>query len=180
MIEYFQGLPYPLAVAALFVVVVLRAGASYAIGRGVEAGASRTRLRRVLEGDRFRRARGLVDRWGAPIVVLSFLTIGFQTVANVAAGVARMPLRRYLPALGIGGLLWAFLYATAGVLGVAGFMSLYAVSPVAAILVTVGIASAVTAFVVMRLRRETTSNEDGDEPTTESENGRLAAHDRRP
>ena len=178
MIEYFQGLPYPLAVAALFVIVVLRAGATYAIGRGVEAGASRTRMRRVLEGNGLTRARALVDRWGAPIVALSFLTIGFQTVANAAAGVARMPLRRYLPALGIGGLAWAFLYATVGVLGFAGFTQLYALSPVAAILVTVGIVAAVTAFVVIRLRSHT-SNKDGDEPTTDSEDGRLAAHDRR-
>lgn len=179
MIEYFQGLPYPLTVAALFVVVVLRAGASYGIGRGVEAGASRTRFRRVLEGDRSRRARRLVDRWGAPIVALSFLTIGFQTVANVAAGVARMPLRRYLPALAVGGLLWAVLYATVGVLGVAGFTQLYAVSPVAAILVTAGIAVALTAFVVVRLRTHARRNEDG-ESTGSAEDARLAARGRRP
>ena len=97
MIEYFRGLPYGLAVAALFVIVLVRGGATYALGRGAQAGASRTRLRKVLESDRFERARGLVDRWGAPVVALSFLTVGFQTVANVAAGVARMPLRRYVP-----------------------------------------------------------------------------------
>ena len=89
-------------------------------------------------------------RWStggaAPIVALSFLTVGFQTVANVAAGVARMPLRRYLPALAIGGLAWALLYATLGVIGFAGFARLYAVSPVAAIVVGVGIAAAVTAL----------------------------------
>ena len=140
--EYFRGLPYPLAVAALFVIVLIRGGATYALGRGVEAGASRTRLRRVLESPKFDRARALVDRWGAPIVAVSFLTVGFQTLANVAAGVARMPIRRYLPALAIGGLAWALLYATLGVIGFAGFSRLYAVSPVAAIVVSAGIAAA--------------------------------------
>ncbi len=69
-------------------------------------------------------------------MAVSFLTVGFQTLANVAAGVARMPLRRYLPALVIGGLAWALLYATLGVIGFAGFSRLYAVSPVAAIVVS--------------------------------------------
>lgn len=33
------------------------------------------------------------------MVALSFLTVGFQTLVNLAAGAARMPLRRYLPAM---------------------------------------------------------------------------------
>lgn len=193
MIEYFEGLPYPIAVASLFVIVVLRAGASYAVGRGLEAGANRTRMRRVLEGDRFRRARALVERWGSPIVALSFLTIGFQTVANVAAGVARMPVRRYGPALAVGGLVWAFVYATVGVLGFAGFAQLYVLSPVTAILAGVGIATGVTAFVVFRFRShgghggpddEVIDDQPGtaDDAAPEQltlEADRLAAHDRR-
>ena len=37
-------------------------------------------------------------RFGAPLVTLSFLTVGVQTVLNAAAGGLRMPLRRYTPA----------------------------------------------------------------------------------
>jgi membrane protein DedA with SNARE-associated domain len=176
--EYFRGLPYPLAVAALFVIVLIRGGATYALGRGAQAGARRTRLRRIVESDRFERASALVDRWGAPIVALSFLTVGFQTFANVAAGVVRMPLRRYLPALAVGGLAWAFLYATLGVLGFAGFSALFAMSPVAAILVIVGISCALIGFIVSRLRtRHDRAREEAiDDPTDETD--RLAAHDR--
>lgn len=63
----------------------------------------------------FRRAERAVHRWGAPVVAVSFLTVGFQTAANFLAGTMRMPLSRYLPALFIGGAGWALLYATAGV-----------------------------------------------------------------
>ena len=176
--EYFRGLPYPLAVAALLVVVLIRGGATYALGRGVEAGASRTRLRRVLDSPKFDRARALVDRWGAPIVAVSFLTVGFQTLANVAAGVARMPLRRYLPALVIGGLAWAFLYATLGVIGLAGFSRLYAVSPVAAIVVVAGIAVALGSYVVIQLRKRKDRAGPNQHEGTTDDTDRLAADDR--
>lgn len=176
--EYFRGLPYPLAVAALFVIVLIRGGATYALGRGVEAGASRTRLRRVLESSKFDRARALVDRWGAPIVALSFLTVGFQTLANVAAGVARMPLRRYVPALAVGGLIWALLYATLGVIGFAGFSQLYAVSPVAAIVAIAGIATALAAYLVIRLRKRTDRTSLNQHEGEEDASDRLAADDR--
>ena len=63
---------------------------------------------------RFARMQQMVERWGAPVVALSFLTVGIQTLVNLAAGVMRMPLRRYLPALTVGAILWAFLYATVG------------------------------------------------------------------
>ena len=102
--DFFRGLPFPLAVGALFLIVLLRAGGTYALGRAVRSGAGRTtRVQRLVDSPRFLRAQDLVARWGAPIVVLSFLTVGFQTLANLAAGVGKMPLRRYLPALVIGG-----------------------------------------------------------------------------
>ena len=53
-------------------------------------------------------------RFGAPLVTLSFLTVGVQTLLNAAAGGLRMPLRRYTPAAIVGSLLWAGLYTTAG------------------------------------------------------------------
>jgi len=47
-------------------------------------------------------------------VTLSFLTIRVQTAVNAAAGALRMPLRRYLPAVAAGALVWATIYATVG------------------------------------------------------------------
>ncbi len=96
----------------LLVLIILRAGGTYAIGRGVRGLADRrsqlTRRPAVV------RAEQMIERYGAGVVVLCFLTIGVQTAVNAAAGSLRMPLRRYLPALFLGGLIWATAYLTVG------------------------------------------------------------------
>lgn len=127
------GLPAALAVAFFYVVVLMRAGATYALGRGARAGAGRSRLRARLESPRFRRAERIVERWGAPVIALSFLTIGFQTLANLAAGVLRMPLRAYLPALAIGGFAWALVWGLVGVATVDAVLTLAERNPVEAV-----------------------------------------------
>lgn len=108
---------WPVVFAGLWVVVFLRANATYWLGRAVLAGATHTRLRRVTASAGFQRAQDLVERWGAPVVSLSFLTVGFQTAANLSAGVTRMPLRHYLPAVVVGGAAWALIYSTLGLVG---------------------------------------------------------------
>ena len=166
--EFFRGLPFPLAVGALFVIVTVRAGATYALGRAAHAGAERTRLRRMLASARFDRAHVLVTRWGAPVVAASFLTVGIQTLVNLAAGVTRMPLRRYLPALAFGGLCWAVLYATVGLLTFSALRELYALSPVGAVLLGVGLVGGLMAYLVWQIRRS-------DQPQREAD--RLGARD---
>lgn len=152
--EFFRGLPFPLAVGALFVIVLLRAGGTYALGRAARSGAGRNpRVQRLVDSQRFVRAQRLVERWGAPIVVVSFLTVGFQTLANLAAGVGRMPLRRYLPALALGGLIWAVLYATVGLVTWAALSHLYAISPVAASVGGSVLLLALVGYVVWQVRR---------------------------
>ncbi len=152
--EFFRGLPFPLAVGALFVIVLLRAGGTYALGRAARSGAGRSaRVQRLVDSPRFLRAQQLVARWGAPIVVVSFLTVGFQTLANLAAGVGRMPLRRYLPALALGGLLWAVLYATVGLLTWAALSHLYEISPVAATVGVLVLLAGLAGYVVWQVRR---------------------------
>lgn len=97
----------------LFLVVMARANATYWIGRGSAAGARRLR-RAENPSRRWQRAAQFVNRWGPIAVVLCFLTVGIQTAVNATAGIARMPLRRYLPAVIFGSVLWATLYATVG------------------------------------------------------------------
>lgn len=152
--EFFRGLPFPLAVGTLFVIVLLRGGGTYALGRAARSGAGRNaRVQRLVDSPRFVRAQRLVERWGAPVVVLSFLTVGFQTLANLAAGVGRMPLRRYLPALAVGGLVWAVLYATVGLITWAALAHLYAISPVAATVGGAALPLALVGYVVWQVRR---------------------------
>jgi membrane protein DedA with SNARE-associated domain len=103
-----------LAAGALYVIVLLRAGGTFAIGWLTGAGARRSRFAGRISSAKFRRAERAIQRWGAPVVAVSFLTVGFQTAANFLAGSTRMPLSRYLPALLVGGAAWALIYATAG------------------------------------------------------------------
>lgn len=132
--EIFEGWPLPAAIGVLFVIVLLRAGGTYALGRGSRAGVKRLLERRGRMAPQLARAETVIERFGAPVVALSFLTVGFQTAVNLAAGVLRMPLVKYLPALVVGGAMWATLY---GVLGLATVNAVIAAAqrdPVAAIL----------------------------------------------
>ncbi len=108
----------PVAAAYLFLVAVafLRGGATYAVGRlARKAGTRADRTRHLLERPGMARAEQVVGRWGAPVVAVSFLTVGFQSLVNAAAGVLQMPLRRYLPGLLVGALIWAGIYVTIGI-----------------------------------------------------------------
>ena len=110
------NLPYGLTILTLFCIVMVRSNGTYWIGRGVVAGTSHTRWRRVLETRPYRVGCSWLSRWGPPAVTLSFLVIGLQTMVNLAAGVARMPLRRYLPAVVVGCTVWAFIWGTGGMI----------------------------------------------------------------
>jgi uncharacterized membrane protein YdjX (TVP38/TMEM64 family) len=57
--------------------------------------------------------------------------VGVQTLVNLVAGMTQMPLRRYVPALVAGSLLWGLLYATVGFAGVTAWWQLYQRSPLA-------------------------------------------------
>lgn len=154
--DYLRGLPFPLTVTGLFLIVFVRANATYWLGRAANAGASRTRVRRLLRSSGFRRAQGLLERWGAPVIAVSFLTVGFQTVVNLAAGTMRMPLRRYLPAMVVGSALWAFLYATVGFVTFAALRRLWELSPVSAIVVVVVLMLALAGFITAQVRARKT------------------------
>lgn len=164
--DFLAGWPYPVAVATLFVIVLLRAGGTYALGRGAYAGAGRTRLARLTRTPAFARGQRLVERWGAPVVTLSFLTVGVQTVVNLAAGLGRMPLRRYLPALVVGGLIWAFLHATVWSAGLAGWRLVYERSPLAAAVVAVTLLLALAGYVGWQVRRRAAERNGVDELAT--------------
>jgi membrane protein DedA with SNARE-associated domain len=149
--------PFPIIVAALFVIVMFRANATFWLGRLGSAGVRRTRLAKLMESPGYLRAIERIDTYGAPVVTLSFLTIGFQTLANLAAGATGMKLRHYLPAVGIGGLLWALLYATVGTVGVDLLGRLYQLSPLLAISSFVVVAIAIAGYVIWQFRRHATA-----------------------
>ena len=150
--DFWRGWPFPAAVAMLFVVAMLRAGATYALGRATQTGARRTRVARLMVRRGFTRVQDLVARWGAPVVTLSFLTVGVQTLVNLVAGMTQMPLHRYVPALAAGSLLWGLLYATVGFAGVTAWWLLYQRSPLAALVLLVLVVLGVVGYVVRQVR----------------------------
>ena len=107
----------PVEVAAyvfLVVVVHLRAGGTYALGRLARRAGDHSRLSGLLSRPMVRRSEQVVGRFGPPAVSASFLTVGFQSAMNLTAGFLRMPLRYYLPALSVGSLIWAAMYLSVG------------------------------------------------------------------
>lgn len=142
-------LPFAIVVASLFVIVMLRGNATYLLGRGISAGARRTRAARLMESRHYATGAKWVNRWGAPAVALCFLTVGLQTMVLLAAGVMRMPLRSYLPAVIIGSVLWAFLYGTVGMIGFRAIGLLWSTSP----WLVLALAVLVAGLIVWVLRR---------------------------
>jgi len=145
--------PYWVVVLALFVIVELRANGTYWLGRLAATGAHHTRLARLLDSPAYVKACERIDRFGPPVVALSFLTIGFQTIANLAAGATSMKLRHYLPAVAVGGTAWALLYATLGTVGFDLLGRLWTYSPVLTVAVLGMVVAATVVYVVVQSRR---------------------------
>lgn len=152
--------PFPLIVAALFVIVLTRSNATYWAGRLVARGASRTRAARWMATPGYRRAADRLNRWGALVVAASFLTIGVQTAINLAAGANRMPLVRYIPATVVGSTAWAFLYGTVGFVGFEALATLWEHSPLLAVGIAALAAIGLAWFVLRQLRRATEPDSD--------------------
>ncbi|WP_232548067.1 DedA family protein [Propioniciclava soli] len=144
--------PWAVIFGALWVIVMLRANATYWLGRLAARGAESTRARRVMASPGYRTAADRLNRWGAPVVTLSFLTVGVQTVVNVAAGATRMPLRRYLPAVALGCVAWAAIYGTVGFFSVEALVVVWERAPVLAVALGVSLVGAFAAFVVWRVK----------------------------
>lgn len=153
-------LPFEVALAALFAVVMVRVNATYWIGRGAAAGMERTRFARALHRLKASKAQALIQRFGPYAVVLTFLTIGLQTAVNFAAGAARMPLGRYLPAAIVGSGIWAFVYATIGLAAIDAWLAVLAASPLAAVLLVLFLAGLAAGLVMWRRRRTAVAPED--------------------
>lgn len=133
MMERITTLPFMWAYLILFGVVMLRSNGTYWVGRGVAAGGRKTKMQKYLDSPAVARAEKVIARWGAPAVSVSFLTIGVQTAVNAAAGLGRMPLRRYIPATIVGSLAWAAIYATIGLAAFEAAVAAAAGSPLALI-----------------------------------------------
>jgi len=134
---------------------VARSQAIYWVGRGVAAGALRTRWKERAESPRVRRATRTLERWGMPIVPAAFLTIGFQSAVFLAVGVLRVGWLRFTLWSLPGCIVWAALWGGGGLAALAGARELADRSPwlLAMVLAAVGGAVVVLAG-HLRRRRE--------------------------
>ena len=115
----------------LLCVVFLRAQATYWLGRWLRHGLAgpadaeassapqpssrRARLAARFSGPGWERAQAFLDRWGFIGIPVSFLTVGFQTMVNAAAGFGRMRWDLYTIAMIPGCLAWAAIYTALSV-----------------------------------------------------------------
>ena len=74
--------------------------------------------------------------------------IGIQTVLNLAAGTTGMSYRRYLPALAVGGAMWATIYSTVGLIGFKALAAGYQAAPGLTVGLAVCFALAVVGLVI--------------------------------
>ncbi|MGR2752438.1 DedA family protein [Agromyces arachidis] len=173
--EIFEGWPLPVAIGVLFLIVLLRAGGTYALGRGSRAGVKRLLERRGRMAPQLARAESVIERFGAPVVALSFLTVGFQTAVNLAAGVLRMPLVKYLPALVVGGAMWATLYGILGLATINAIIQAAQRDPVAAIVSALAVAAllALVEFATRRARSIAAAHAGADDADLADDAGRA-------
>ena len=114
MLERIHSLPYPWVFLLFWCLAMMRSHTMYWIGRGITAGTARSRWVSLVESPVYARAQAWSARWGVLAVPVSFLTVGIQSVIQLSAGVARMPLRRYVAATAAGAIAWAAVYTTIG------------------------------------------------------------------
>lgn len=166
---FLEGQPFWIVYFTLLVVILLRAPATYWLGRGLGAGVQRSRIGERL-GPRLERARERIDKYGAPVVTLSFLTVGTQTAINLSAGVVRMRFAKYFAAVFIGGLAWAGLWGVviSGLVGA--WLALFLRSPWTALGVAVLSVLAVIPLVLRaRTRRRPEEGGPGEQGQGEAE-----------
>ncbi|MBF4614021.1 DedA family protein [Curtobacterium sp. VKM Ac-1376] len=156
MPSFLDELPFRWLVLALFVIVFCRAQATYWVARLAVTGASRSRWGGWLESPAVRRGSALLERWGLPVLTVSFVVVGLQTVMNAAAGLARVAWWRYTVAMVPGCVAWAFLYATVGLAVFWAVVAALAGSPWGIAALAALVVAAVVTLTVTRKRRNRT------------------------
>ena len=88
---------------------------------------------------------------------MSFLTVGLQSFIQISAGVARMPLRRYVVATAAGAIVWAAVYTTIGMAIVTAWLT----GPIGRVVIILA-AAVLTALIMMRHRRRRSDDSTGE------------------
>lgn len=123
MPDFLDDWPVAGAYTFMFVLAMARGQALYWVGRVVTEQALRrthpqqgwtARAHAWLTGGGIDPGIAALRRWGLVAVPLSYLTVGFQSMIQAAAGVLRIELWKYAVAQIPGALVWAGIYTTFG------------------------------------------------------------------
>ncbi|MFI7482122.1 hypothetical protein ACH9EU_06855 [Kocuria sp. M1R5S2] len=115
MQAWLESLPLGAGILFFWAVGVVRTTVVFVLGRlAVRGGRRVDRVRRVIDTPVYRRAEQFVNRWGVLAVPACFLTVGLQTAVILTTAVTGMPLRRWIPAMLVGTLIWGVVYGTVG------------------------------------------------------------------
>lgn len=167
MPEFLSGWPFGLVFGFLLLGAMLRGQGIYWLGRlaTVQAlrrthptGGWRLRAHRTLSGEGAQRGVDAVRRWGLVIVPLAYLTVGFQSMVMLGAGILQIGWPRFTLAQVPGAIAWAAIYSTIGFAVWNAAIAAAAGSPVG-IAVLVGLVLAVVVIVVVRRRRARRADE---------------------
>jgi len=153
MVDWILGQPFWIAAAALTVVAAVRSQCTYWLGRAVRAGLLKGQWAKRFDNDRINGAIDKLQRWGWPLIPLSFFTVGFQTGVNLGAGLIGWRWLTYTLAAIPGWIGWGLVYAAGGLAVFAGIFTLARRSPWLAALVVVVLVAAIVLIVMWRRRR---------------------------
>lgn len=115
MLNWVASLPLWQATLFLFIVVFFRAQMTFGLGKLIHMGILKTKWGEKAEKSEENRAGMLaLQKYGWPVIPLSFLTVGFQTVVQLAAGMLDWKWSKYTLVALPGYLAWGFVYAAGG------------------------------------------------------------------
>ena len=124
MLDWITGQPFVIAAAFLTGVAAVRSQATYWLGRAIRAGVVKAPWAQKLASDKQRQVVDKLERWGWPLIPVSFLTIGFQTAVQLTAGLIGWHWPRYTLAAALGWILWGCVYAAGGLAAFMGVLAL--------------------------------------------------------
>ncbi|TNC17101.1 hypothetical protein FHE66_12040 [Georgenia sp. 311] len=161
MPEFLSGWPFWLVFGFLFLGAMLRGQGIYWLGRLATdqalrrthpEGGWRLRAHRALSGEGAQRGVAAVRTWGLVIVPLAYLTVGFQSMVMLGAGILRIGWPRFTLAQVPGSLAWAGIYSTIGFAVWSAAIAAAAGSP-AGIAALVALVAGIVLLLVLRRRR---------------------------
>ena len=168
MVQWVLSQHFALAASFLVLVAAVRSQCTYWLGRGIRAGVIKAAWAQRLRSEGAAKGQARLERWGWPIIPLSFLTVGLQTAVNLAAGLVGWRWLRYTLAASLGWLAWGLVYAAGGLAVFGALLALAKDSPVraAAIVQSVVVLAMAGVYLAYRWRTKQTKEGTGANPTS--------------